>query len=273
MLMAGTILFGIIAVTRIGVSQFPDVDNPTVSVSVSWPGASPEDVETGIINPIEDAMSQVTGVITITSSARQGSARVTATFDLSRNIDLALQDIAGEDRADRSGSCRRARRRPSSRRATPTTSRSSPSASRARSRASSSPTSRATRSRTCSRPSPGVGQITMMGYLDRNVRIWVDADKLVATGVTRHRHHDRRIKKQHVTSPGGQLDNGRPGVRRARRSARPPTSQTLRNIVIRNAAARRPCTSSDVALVEDGFAGRHVVRAHRTARPSRRWAS
>ncbi|HEY2368045.1 MAG TPA: efflux RND transporter permease subunit, partial [Polyangiaceae bacterium] len=60
--MAGTILFGILAVMRIGVSQFPDVDNPTVSVSVSWPGASPEDVETGIINPVEDAISQVTGV-------------------------------------------------------------------------------------------------------------------------------------------------------------------------------------------------------------------
>ncbi len=92
MLMAGTILFGIIAVSRIGISQFPDVDNPTVSVSISWPGASPEDVETGLINPIEDAMSQVTGVVTMTSSAKTGSARVTATFDLSRNIDLALQD-------------------------------------------------------------------------------------------------------------------------------------------------------------------------------------
>ena len=91
--MAGTILFGILAVMRIGVSQFPDVDNPTVSVSVSWPGASPEDIETGLINPIEDAISQVTGVQEITSSARQGSARITATFDISRNIDLALQDI------------------------------------------------------------------------------------------------------------------------------------------------------------------------------------
>ncbi|HEX8791064.1 MAG TPA: efflux RND transporter permease subunit, partial [Polyangiaceae bacterium] len=52
MLMFGTILFGVVSVTRIGVSQFPDVDNPTVSVSVSWPGASPEDVETGLVNPI-----------------------------------------------------------------------------------------------------------------------------------------------------------------------------------------------------------------------------
>jgi len=63
MLMFGTILFGIIAISRIGVSQFPDVNNPTVTVSVSWPGASPEDVETGIVNPIEDVLAQVGGVL------------------------------------------------------------------------------------------------------------------------------------------------------------------------------------------------------------------
>ncbi|HEY7953897.1 MAG TPA: efflux RND transporter permease subunit, partial [Polyangia bacterium] len=63
MIMAGTILFGVIAAARIGVSQYPDVDNPTISVSVSWPGASPEDIETGLITPLEDAMSQVTGVL------------------------------------------------------------------------------------------------------------------------------------------------------------------------------------------------------------------
>jgi multidrug efflux pump subunit AcrB len=51
MLMFATIMFGLIALgivpgaTSIGVSQFPDVNNPSVSVSVSWPGASPEDVE------------------------------------------------------------------------------------------------------------------------------------------------------------------------------------------------------------------------------------
>ncbi|HEY0190177.1 MAG TPA: efflux RND transporter permease subunit, partial [Kofleriaceae bacterium] len=93
MMMCGTILFGIISVMRIGVSQFPDVNNPSVTISVSWSGASPEDVETGIVNPIEDVLSQVNGVLEITSQSKHNSARVTATFDIDRNIDLAVQDV------------------------------------------------------------------------------------------------------------------------------------------------------------------------------------
>ena len=92
MIMAATMLFGIVAATRIGVSQFPDVDYPTITVSIAWTGAAPEDVETGIVNPIEEAMAQVEGVQTMTSSSSMGTARITATFDMSRDIDLALQD-------------------------------------------------------------------------------------------------------------------------------------------------------------------------------------
>src|SRR5208282_5557762 len=92
MLMAGTILFGLVAATRIGVSQFPDVDYPTISVSVTWTGAAPEDVESGVVNILEESLAQVEGVQTMTSSSSMGSARITATFDMSRDIDLALQD-------------------------------------------------------------------------------------------------------------------------------------------------------------------------------------
>jgi hypothetical protein len=93
MLMAATVLFGVVTLTRIGVSQYPDVDNPNITVSLSWPGASPPAVERQIIEPIEQALSQVEGVQSLASQARAGSARITATFDMSRDVDLALQDI------------------------------------------------------------------------------------------------------------------------------------------------------------------------------------
>ena len=57
MMMASTILFGIIAVSRIGISQYPDVDYPTVSVSISWPGAAPSAVEREILEPLEQALA------------------------------------------------------------------------------------------------------------------------------------------------------------------------------------------------------------------------
>ncbi len=249
MLMAGTVLFGILAVMRIGVSQFPDVDNPTVSVSVSWPGASPEDVETGLVNPIEDAVSQVTGVQSITSSARQNSARVTVTFDISRNIDLALQDIQAKVAAIQ-------RKLPDSVQA-PTVSKSNPDdqpiitvgVSGAFSRQLLADIARyqiEDRLQTV----PGVGQVTMMGYSDRNVRIWVDADKLVATGTT-VTDITGALQKQHVTSSGGQMTNGQRALD-VRVLGEAADLETLRQIVVRK-VGNEQVRLKDVALVEDGF--------------------
>ena len=93
MLMGCTILFGVIAIGRIGISQYPDVDYPNINVQISWPGASPAAVEREIVEPIEQAISQVEGITEISATARQGGARITAQFDMSRNVDLALQDV------------------------------------------------------------------------------------------------------------------------------------------------------------------------------------
>ena len=249
MLMAGTILFGIIAVTRIGISQYPDVDYPTVSVSVSWPGASPEDIETGIINPIEEAMSQVTGVLTLSSSAKQGSARVTATFDLSRNIDLALQDMQAKVAQVQ-------RSLPTSAQA-PAVSKSNPDDQPILTVGLSGPFSRQLLADIARyqvedklQTVPGVGQITTMGYLDRNVRIWVDSDKLVATGVT-VTDVMSAIQKSHVDLARRLPRQRRPRVRRAR-ARRGADLDTLRNIVVRGGSAAT-VRVKDVALVEDGF--------------------
>jgi multidrug efflux pump len=249
MIMSGTILFGILAVMRIGVSQFPDVDNPTVSVSISWPGASPEDVETGIINPIEDAISQVTGVLTMSSSARTGSGRVTATFDLSRNIDLALQDTQAKIAQVQ-------RSLPVSAQA-PVVSKSNPDDQPIMTVGISGPFARQLLAdiaryqvQDMLQTVPGVGQITTMGYLDRNIRIWLDADKLVATGAT-VTDVISALQKQHVSMPGGQMDTGGLAFD-VRVVGEVPDLATMRNIVVRSGGLT-PVRLQDVALVEDGF--------------------
>jgi multidrug efflux pump subunit AcrB len=93
MMMACVTLFGLVAVTRIGISQYPDVDYPNITVSMTWNGASPPEIEREILEPIEEALSQVEGVQSLQSQARANSARITVTFDMSRNVDLALQDV------------------------------------------------------------------------------------------------------------------------------------------------------------------------------------
>ena len=249
MIMAGTILFGILAVSRIGVSQFPDVDNPTVSVSVLWPGASPEDVETGLVNPIEDAVSQVTGVQEITSQSQDGQASVTVTFDVSRNIDLALQDIQAKIAG--------AQRQMPAAAQPPVVSKSNPDDQPIITVGVSGPFSRQLLADVARyqiedrlQTVPGVGQVTMMGYMDRNVRIWVDADKLVATGTVVTDITDA-LTKQHVTSSGGQLLNGQRALD-VRVLGEAADLDTLRGIVIRKYGSTE-IKLSDVALVEDGF--------------------
>ena len=93
MLMAATILFGVVAGTRIGISQFPDVDFPTISVSVSWPGAAPEVIENDIVETLEGTLVQIEGLRTITSTSRMGGCNITLEMELSRNVDFAMQDV------------------------------------------------------------------------------------------------------------------------------------------------------------------------------------
>ncbi|WP_413289051.1 efflux RND transporter permease subunit [Bdellovibrio sp. HCB337] len=93
MLMFGLIGFGIISWSRMGLSQLPDVDFPTVTVSLSLPGAAPEIMETQVVDIVESALMTVEGVQKITSTSKSGSANVTIEFDLDRNIDVALQNV------------------------------------------------------------------------------------------------------------------------------------------------------------------------------------
>lgn len=93
MIFIGVIVFGGIAYMSLGVSQMPDVDFPQLSVSTSWPGASPESVESSVTDVIEADILGVEGVTEITSSSGRGRSNITIQFELNKNIDVALQDV------------------------------------------------------------------------------------------------------------------------------------------------------------------------------------
>lgn len=93
MIMLSLLLFGGLSFTRLGVSQNPDVDSPVVNIRLTWEGAAPEVMENTVIDPIEEALLTVEGIGKIRSTTRFGSANVTAEFDLKKDIDVAVQEV------------------------------------------------------------------------------------------------------------------------------------------------------------------------------------
>src|SRR5882724_7343138 len=93
MLMSALIVFGGICFMRMGISQLPDVDFPVVSVNIRLEGAAPEVIETEIVDFVEDAVMGIQGVKSVTSRSENSEGTVVIEFDLGRNIDLAVQDV------------------------------------------------------------------------------------------------------------------------------------------------------------------------------------
>ena len=93
MIMISLLLFGAIAFQRLGVSQNPDVDSPIVNISLTWEGADPVVMESEVVDPAEETLMTLEGIEKITSNSRFGSADITVEFDLSKNIDVAVQEV------------------------------------------------------------------------------------------------------------------------------------------------------------------------------------
>ena len=85
--------FGIVAFSMLPLREFPDIDTPVVSVSTEYTGASAEIIETKITQVLEDRVSGVEGVKTITSNSRVGRSYISIEFDLDRDIDAATNDV------------------------------------------------------------------------------------------------------------------------------------------------------------------------------------
>lgn len=248
MIMAATVVFGGVAASRIGISQFPDVDFPTINVSVSWEGAAPEVVEHDIVEPIEEAVMQVQGVRNVTSTSRQGGGNVTVELDLSRNVDLALQDVQ-----TRVAQVQRNLPRDIE---PPIVSKTNPEDQPILWVGLSGPFAPQVladyaryRVKEKLQTVPGVGEI-QVGSVQRNVRIWIDSDKLDERQVTVSEVL-AAIGNQHVELPAGRLETSGREVN-VRVLGEAFNLDEFRTLVVRDVPGA-PVYLSDVAMVEDGF--------------------
>jgi hydrophobic/amphiphilic exporter-1 (mainly G- bacteria), HAE1 family len=93
LVMLAILLFGIMGYRQLPVSDLPNVDFPTLLVSASVPGATPDTMASAVAQPLERQFSTIAGLDSMTSSSSQGSTQITLQFNLSRNIDAAAQDV------------------------------------------------------------------------------------------------------------------------------------------------------------------------------------
>ena len=94
LLTIGLALAGAGAFLKLPVSPLPKVDYPTIQVSASLPGASPETGASSLTTPLERALGAIAGVTEMTSTSTVGNSRITLQFDLSRSIDGAARDAS-----------------------------------------------------------------------------------------------------------------------------------------------------------------------------------
>src|SRR5947207_2523057 len=91
--MLGILMFGIMAYRLLPVSDLPNVDFPTITVSAGLPGASPQTMAAAVATPLEKQFSTIAGIDAMTSSSTLGGTNITLQFTLSRDIDGAAQDV------------------------------------------------------------------------------------------------------------------------------------------------------------------------------------
>jgi len=249
MLMGAVVLLGVLSFGQIGVSQFPDVDIPIISVSVDWEGAAPAVVEGDVIEVLEEALAQVEGIKAIRSTARQGGATLSLEFDLSRDIDLAMQDTAAK--------VSNAQRRLPKDIDPPVITKSNPEDFPIMWLGLYGPFSRQelsdyARYRIKDRMQliPGMGEVIMGGALERNVRVWLDAHRLDAKGLT-VAEVTAALRSQHIELPAGQLISGGRETN-VRVMGEALDLNTMRHLTVAE-RGNTPITLEEVAIVEDGF--------------------
>jgi HAE1 family hydrophobic/amphiphilic exporter-1 len=93
LLMVAISLFGVISYRELPVSDLPNVDLPTLLVTASLPGASPDTMASAVATPLENQFSMIAGLASMTSMNSLGSTQITLEFDLNRNLDGAAVDV------------------------------------------------------------------------------------------------------------------------------------------------------------------------------------
>ena len=201
MMMVALGVFGVLGYGRLGVDQFPEMDFPVVTVDAELEGATPEGVEEDVTDPLEERFTTISGVRTIRSSSFQGAARIEVEFVLGTDLDVAVQDVRDQ--------VAQAMAKLPEGIETPAVTRSggsdrailyAPFFSELPLVEVSEYVERVVKPQLDT--IPGVAGAIVFGKRERNIRIWVDSQKLRARGLAAG-DLIRAIGREHVDRPAG----------------------------------------------------------------------
>jgi hydrophobe/amphiphile efflux-1 (HAE1) family protein len=263
MLMGALMLFGAICFFHLGVSQLPEATQPVLTISATWTSAAPEVMETEIVNPIEQAVISVQGIEDIESNMRQGIATIKLSFYTSKNIDAALQETNSKLRAVKLPDD-----------VLPPTIQKINTDDNPIMWLAVTSTKRSFQEmltyvdlnlRDRLRVIPGVGDIVLGGWADRNLRVWVDNNKLLARQLTILDVRDT-LKLENNETSSGYLENPRTQLN-VRTMGEAITPEQMGDLLIATRGGQRIYHSDihlrDVATIEDGLAdARSVARSN-----------
>jgi len=203
MLILALVVVGATAYFQLGIDRYPTVDIPQVRVRATLPGAAPQDMETEVAQRLEEVVNTVEGLDEMRSVTGNSTANVVANFELSRDTDVAAQDV--RDRV--SGVLGQLPREMDPPTVAKFDNESSPilSIALAADRSQRELTDLAERIvKVQLERSRGVGEVRVVGGLERAINVWVDADRVAALGLPITAVRDA-ILRQNSQTPGGNV--------------------------------------------------------------------
>jgi HAE1 family hydrophobic/amphiphilic exporter-1 len=248
MIVMSLVVVGGASYFKLGVDRFPSVDLPTVAVRTNLPGASAEEVETLVSQRIEEVVNTVDGIDQLRSVSGQGSSFVIATFNLNRDIDTAAQDVR-----DRVSTVVRdlpldAKPPVVSKFNNDSTPVMTIALSADRSLRELTEFANFTVKVQLERAS-GVGEVAVVGDLQRAINVWIDAERLAAyhIPITQVR---QALVRQNADVPGGNVEAGRRELV-LRTLGRYTDPREMNDLVVANINGA-PIKLKDIGRVEDG---------------------
>ncbi|HEV8542067.1 MAG TPA: efflux RND transporter permease subunit [Verrucomicrobiae bacterium] len=248
MLILAMVVVGGAAYMKLAVDRFPSIDLPTVRISTRLPGASPTEVETEVSQLIEENVNTVQGIRELRSISGVGSSFVIVTFNLDRDIDEAAQDVR-----DRVAAVARQLPKEAD---PPVITKFDNDLSPVLTMALAGDRSLRELTELADKivkpqleRSPGVGEIEILGGLERAINIWVNADRLAAYGMPVTSVRDA-LMRQNSDIPGGNITSD-VEERTLRTLGRLETPEQFNDLVIVSTNGS-PVRIRDIGLAEDG---------------------